>query len=38
LALGVEEDAFGFGAAAVEAQDVVHGERICDLGELCGRE
>jgi hypothetical protein len=32
LALGIEENAFGFAAATVEAQDVVHGERICDLG------
>jgi hypothetical protein len=29
--LGIEENAFGFGAAAVKAQDVVHGERICDF-------
>ncbi len=34
LVVGIEEDAFGFGAAAVEAQDVVHGERIFDFGRL----
>jgi hypothetical protein len=38
LALGIEEDAFGFGAAAIEAQDVVHGTRICDLRGACGAE
>ena len=26
----------GFGAAAVETQDEVHGMRICDLREFCG--
>ena len=36
LAGGVDQDAFGFGAAAVEAQDEAHGERICDCCGLCG--
>jgi hypothetical protein len=31
LPLGIEQDAFGFRAAAVETQDVVHRMRICDL-------
>jgi hypothetical protein len=26
LPLGIEEDAFGFGAAAIETQDILHGE------------
>ena len=34
LLLGVEQDAFGFGAAAIETQDVLHGERILDFGRL----
>jgi hypothetical protein len=38
LLLGVEQNTFSFGAAAIESQNILHGMRIFDLSAVCRTE